>query len=103
MGDQDFNFRPPTERREPKQFEPPPWERDAFDEMARTKAEQEAAEAEAAAAAEAELAREAEAEVAREAAPGARAEEPEPLPSDASPRRSSRMRTAGWRRQETRR
>jgi hypothetical protein len=48
VGDQDFNF-PPSERREPKQFEAPPWERDAFDELARAKAEEQAA-AEAAAA-----------------------------------------------------
>jgi len=52
MGDQDFNF-PPSERREPKEFEPPPWERDAFDERSRAMAaEQQAAQAEAAAAAE---------------------------------------------------
>lgn len=36
MGDQDFNF-PPTERREPKQFEPPPWEREAFEELTRAR------------------------------------------------------------------
>jgi len=49
--DEDFNF-PPPERREPKRFEPPPWERGAFEELSRAKAaEQAAAEAEAAAAA----------------------------------------------------
>ncbi len=53
MGDEGFNF-PPSERREPKQFEPPPWERDAFDERARAKeAERQAAEAAKAAEAEA--------------------------------------------------
>jgi hypothetical protein len=53
VADQDFNFRPPVERRKPKQFEPPPWEREAFDELSRAKtAQQEAAEAAEAAAAE---------------------------------------------------
>lgn len=42
MSDQDFNFRPP-QRREAKTFEPPPWERDAFDDLARKKAEEDAA------------------------------------------------------------
>lgn len=30
MDDQGFDFRKSPERREPKRFEPPPWERDAF-------------------------------------------------------------------------
>lgn len=30
MDDQGFDFRKNTERREPKRFEPPPWERDVF-------------------------------------------------------------------------
>jgi hypothetical protein len=54
MGDEDFNF-PPSERRETKRFEPPPWERDAFDELSRAKEAEEGAAraAEAAQAAEA--------------------------------------------------
>ncbi len=37
-----FDFRRPGERREPKRFEPPPWERDAFEEIGQRKAEPEA-------------------------------------------------------------
>lgn len=55
MSDQGFNFNPAPERREAKRFEPPPWERDAFDELAKRKA----AEDEAARAAEEEGASEA--------------------------------------------
>lgn len=41
MSDDGFDFRPQPERREvKKQFEPPPWEREAFEEMQRRKAEQ---------------------------------------------------------------
>lgn len=40
MGDE---FRiPPSQRKEPKRFEPPPWEREAFDEIQRRRAEQDA-------------------------------------------------------------
>jgi hypothetical protein len=46
MSDQEFNFPTPPERREAKSFEPPPWERAAFEELARKKAEEQA-EAEA--------------------------------------------------------
>lgn len=35
MSDQDFDFSPPPPRRERKEFEPPPWEKDAFGERAR--------------------------------------------------------------------
>jgi len=31
VDDQGFDFRKPPERREPKPFEPPPWEREAFE------------------------------------------------------------------------
>lgn len=44
MSDQDFNFNPPPRREAKKAFEPPPWERDQFDELNRRKqAEQETA------------------------------------------------------------
>jgi hypothetical protein len=39
MDDQGFDFAP-TERRAPKPFEPPPWERDAFEELKRKQAEE---------------------------------------------------------------
>ncbi len=46
MGDKDFNFTPPSRREAKKAFEPPPWEQDQFEELARRKAaEKEAAEA----------------------------------------------------------
>lgn len=35
MSDQDFNFAPPPPRRERKEFEPPPWEKDEFDRLAK--------------------------------------------------------------------
>ena len=54
MSDQDFNFNPPPRREAKKGFEPPPWEKDQFDELARRK-EAEAAEV-TRAAADAELA-----------------------------------------------
>ena len=38
MSDQGFSFGPPPERREPRKFEPPPWERDRFEELAQKKA-----------------------------------------------------------------
>jgi hypothetical protein len=53
VDEHDMDFRRPTERRDPKQFEPPPWEQDAFAELERKRlqaeeerrrAEQEAAE-----------------------------------------------------------
>ncbi len=40
MDDQGFDFRKPTERREPKRFEPPPWEREAFERLGRAKDEE---------------------------------------------------------------
>ncbi|MDR3687574.1 MAG: hypothetical protein P4L93_11520 [Coriobacteriia bacterium] len=43
MSDQGFDFRPPSERREARRFEPPPWERDQFEQRAREQAEREAA------------------------------------------------------------
>jgi hypothetical protein len=43
VSDGDLHF-PPGQRREKPKFEPPPWERDLFDELARRKAEQEASE-----------------------------------------------------------
>jgi len=43
VSDQGFDFRPPSERREAKQFEPPPWERDQFERHKREQAEREAA------------------------------------------------------------
>jgi len=39
MSDDEIKF-PPAEKRECKPFEPPPWEQDAFDEMARLRTEQ---------------------------------------------------------------
>lgn len=66
MTDQGFDFRGAPERRPPKQFEPPPWERDAFEELQRQRAAEEVAEA----------AHELEAEL---EAPG----EPEPSASEA--------------------
>lgn len=59
--DQGFDFRP-RERRKTKRFEPPPWEQNQFEELARKRAEQEAAQAEAQAAAEAEAEAQAAAE-----------------------------------------
>jgi len=44
-----FDFRPPPPRREARRFEPPPWEREQFERLARERAEQEAAERELAA------------------------------------------------------
>jgi len=35
MNDDDLNFSPPARRRERKEFEPPPWEQDRFDELAK--------------------------------------------------------------------
>lgn len=43
MADDEFDFHTPP-RREAKQFEPPPWEREAFEEMERKRAEQQAAQ-----------------------------------------------------------
>lgn len=40
MSDTDIHF-PPGQRREPPKFEPPPWEREQFEELARTKKAQE--------------------------------------------------------------
>jgi hypothetical protein len=44
-----FDFGPPKERREARTFEPPPWERAQFDELARQKEAERQAEQEAAA------------------------------------------------------
>jgi hypothetical protein len=46
VDDQGFDFRQPAHTREPKRFEPPPWEREAFADLER-KREQEAAAAQA--------------------------------------------------------
>jgi len=35
VSDQDFNFNPPPRREAKKAFEPPPWEREQFEELAR--------------------------------------------------------------------
>ncbi len=35
MSDQDFNFAPPPPRRERKEFEPPPWEKHLFEQLAK--------------------------------------------------------------------
>ena len=70
MADEGFNFRP-VERREAKKFEPPPWERDQFDELARQRAEREAVAAQEAEAARAQ----AEADAAWAAAEAAAAED----------------------------
>lgn len=42
MGDDGFDFRSPG-RREAKRFEPPPWEKEAFEELQRKRAEEEQA------------------------------------------------------------
>ena len=63
MADHDFDFGV-RERRETKRFEPPPWERDQFEELARKRADEEAAEAKAAAERSATQAGAAEAEAA---------------------------------------
>lgn len=42
MSDQDFDFHQPTQRRDAKRFEPPPWEAQAFEELQRKRQEQEA-------------------------------------------------------------
>jgi len=42
VGDDGFNFQGP-QRREAKRFEPPPWEKEAFDELQRKRAEEEQA------------------------------------------------------------
>lgn len=49
MSDDGFDFRRAAERRDTKRFEPPPWEREAFEELERKRAK-EAAETEVAAA-----------------------------------------------------
>ena len=35
VSEKDFNFAPPPPRRDRKEFEPPPWEKDQFDQLAR--------------------------------------------------------------------
>jgi hypothetical protein len=47
VSDPGFDFRPPSPRRVPRRFEPPPWERDQFEKRAREQAEREKAEKEA--------------------------------------------------------
>jgi hypothetical protein len=49
VDEQGFDFKRPAGRREPKRFEPPPWEKDAFDELQKRKSEEEAKAAEIAA------------------------------------------------------
>jgi len=44
VSDQDFNFRPQPPRREAKTFEPPPWEKDQFERLAKERSAQEVAE-----------------------------------------------------------
>ena len=44
MSDQGFDFGPAPPKREARQFEPPPWERDQFEQRKREEAEREAAE-----------------------------------------------------------
>lgn len=39
MSDQDFDFSPPPPRRERKEFEPPPWEKDVFGKVVKKRAE----------------------------------------------------------------
>lgn len=46
MNDGGFDFTP-AQRKAPKQFEPPPWEREAFEELAQRRGEQEVADASA--------------------------------------------------------
>jgi membrane-bound ClpP family serine protease len=48
VSDQGFDFQTPPPRRQPRQFEPPPWEKDQFEALARERAEQERAKREAA-------------------------------------------------------
>jgi len=59
VSDKDFNFIPPSRREAKKAFEPPPWEQDQFEELARRKAA-EASAAESTTGVEAELAAETE-------------------------------------------
>ena len=44
MSDPGFNFGPSQDRREARTFEPPPWERDQFEQQQREREEREAAE-----------------------------------------------------------
>ena len=44
VSDQDFNFRPQPPRREARTFEPPPWEKDQFERLAKERSAQGAAE-----------------------------------------------------------
>ncbi len=89
--DHGFDFRQ-RERRETKRFEPPPWEQNQFEELARKRTEEEAAQAEAQAAAEAGAQAQAAAEQAAaqpeateaEAAAPTPAEVPEGPPSEAA-------------------
>jgi hypothetical protein len=52
VSDKGFDFQPPPPRRQPRQFEPPPWEKTQFEQHARERAEQERIEREAALAAQ---------------------------------------------------
>jgi hypothetical protein len=54
VSDKGFDFQPPPPRRQPREFEPPPWEKDQFEQLARERAEQERIERDAALAAQAE-------------------------------------------------
>jgi len=74
VSDEGFDFQPPPPRREARRFEPPPWERDAFERHAREQAEREAAAQEA----RAKVLAEEESARAAEAAEGAQASAAEP-------------------------
>jgi hypothetical protein len=86
VSDQDFNFHPPERREAKKVFEPPPWEQDQFDELARRKeAEKTAAELEAGAASEELPAAEAPEQGSPVAAPLDQAAEPAPASTAVEP------------------
>ena len=44
MSDQDFNFNPPPRREPKKPFEPPPWEQEQFEDLARRREQQRASQ-----------------------------------------------------------
>lgn len=80
MSDQSFDFGPPPPRREPRQFEPPPWEREQFERHKREQAERDAQEK---LLAEQEAARAAEQPVAQGAEPEHATAGPMPGPASA--------------------
>jgi hypothetical protein len=59
VNENDFDFRPPPERREPKQFQPPPWEEGAFQQLQKDRGYEEPAAEERAPAEKSEPAAEA--------------------------------------------